>query len=135
MAGRDLGALAAVQRALATDEVRNAQIVDDVTAALDLGRNCLVLTQRVSHLEALAAQLAGRRHKPIVMQGGMSTADRRAAVATLAAADAGAGILVVGTTSFIGEGFDAPALDTLFLAASLQRRTPGYRALRFQPPR
>jgi superfamily II DNA or RNA helicase len=29
----------------------------------------------------------------------------------------GDGVLVVGTTPFIGEGFDAPALDTLFLAA------------------
>jgi superfamily II DNA or RNA helicase len=26
-------------------------------------------------------------------------------------------VLVIGTTPFIGEGFDAPALDTLFLAA------------------
>ncbi len=166
------GALAAVHRALVADEVRNAQIIEDVTAALGRGRNCLVLTRRVSHLEALAAHLAGRGFRPIVMQGGMSTTDRRAAVATLTAAEAGAGILVIGTTPFIGEGFDAPALDTLFLAApisfagllvqcagrivrsspgkdiaevhdyhdasvpvlaaSLQRRTPGYRALGFQ---
>ena len=113
------GALAAVHRALAADEVRNAQIVEDVTAALSRGRNCLVLTRRVSHLQALAAQLAARGFEPIVMQGGMSTTDRRAAVAALTAADAGAGILVIGTTPFIGEGFDAPALDTLFLAAPI----------------
>ena len=111
------GALAAVHRALAADEDRTAQIVQDVAAALDRGRNCLVLTRRVSHLEALTAQLASRGHEPIVMQGGMSTTARRAAVAALTAAEVGAGILVVGTTPFIGEGFDAPALDTLFLAA------------------
>jgi superfamily II DNA or RNA helicase len=28
-------------------------------------------------------------------------------------------VLVIGTTPFIGEGFDAPALDTLFLAAPI----------------
>jgi superfamily II DNA or RNA helicase len=101
----------------------------------------------------------------------MSTADRRTVVNRLAEAKAGDGLLVIGTTPFIGEGFDAPALDTLFLAApvsfdgllvqcagrviraasgkdvaevhdyhdretpilaaSLQRRMPGYRALRF----
>jgi superfamily II DNA or RNA helicase len=113
------GALATVHRALVADEHRNAQIVGDVTAALDRGRNCLILTRRVSHLEALAAQLASRGHQPIVMRGGMSTTDRRAAVAALTAAEAGAGILVIGTTPFIGEGFDAPALDTLFLAAPI----------------
>ena len=47
----------------------------------------------------------------------MSTTDRRAAVDRLADAKAGDGVLVIGTTPFIGEGFDAPALDTLFLAA------------------
>ncbi|MGI5243284.1 hypothetical protein [Dactylosporangium sp. CA-139066] len=34
-----------------------------------------------------------------------------------AEAKAGDGVLVIGTTPFIGEGFDAPALDTVFLAA------------------
>ena len=166
------GAIAAVHGALALDAERNAQIVDDVTAALARGRNCLVLTRRVAHLHALATMLAARGHQALLMRGGMSAGDRRAAVDRLAAASAGDGVLVVGTTPFIGEGFDAPALDTLFLAApisfpgllvqcagrvirsapgkdvaevhdyhdaavpvlavSLQRRTPGYRALGFE---
>lgn len=37
----------------------------------------------------------------------------------LADAQVGDGVLVIGTTPFIGEGFDAPALDTLFLAAPI----------------
>ena len=47
----------------------------------------------------------------------MSATDRRAVVNRLAEAKAGDGLLVIGTTPFIGEGFDAPALDTLLLAA------------------
>jgi superfamily II DNA or RNA helicase len=165
------GALAALHAALAADQTRNTQIVADVTTALTRGRNCLVLTRRVAHLEVLTSALASRRHQPLVLQGGMATADRRAIVDRLADAKAGAGVLVIGTTPFIGEGFDAPALDTLFLAApvsfdgllvqcagrviraapdknvaevhdyhdpanpllaaSLQRRMPGYRALGF----
>ncbi|MDI6097243.1 hypothetical protein QLQ12_01290 [Actinoplanes sp. NEAU-A12] len=34
-------------------------------------------------------------------------------------AKVGDGILVIGTTPFIGEGFDAPVLDTLFLAGPI----------------
>jgi superfamily II DNA or RNA helicase len=47
----------------------------------------------------------------------MSVSDRRAAINRLTDAKAGDGVLVIGTTPFVGEGFDAPALDTLFLAA------------------
>jgi superfamily II DNA or RNA helicase len=164
-------ALAELHGALVADEARNTQIVADVNAALSRGRNCLVLTRRVAHVEALASLLASRGHEALVLQGGMSASDRRAAVNRLAEAKAGEGVLVIGTTPFIGEGFDAPALDTLFLAApvsfdglliqcagrviraapgkdvaevhdyhgratpilaaSLQRRMPGYRALSF----
>jgi superfamily II DNA or RNA helicase len=165
------GALAEVHRCLALDETRNAQIADDVAAALTRGRNCLVLTRRVAHVEALTALLAARGHQALVLQGAVSTTDRRTAVDRLENTKAGDGLLVIGTTPFIGEGFDAPALDALFLAglisydglllqcagrvirtapgkdvaevhdyhdpatpvlaASLQRRMPGFRALGF----
>ncbi|BCJ52998.1 DEAD/DEAH box helicase [Actinoplanes sp. NBRC 14428] len=113
------GALAAVYRALIGDEARNAQIVDDVAAALTKGRNCLVLTRRVAHLETLASLLADRGHQTLLLQGGMTAAARRAAVDRLTEAKVGDGILVIGTTPFIGEGFDAPVLDTLFLAGPI----------------
>jgi superfamily II DNA or RNA helicase len=165
------GALAEIHRCLALDQTRNTQIADDVAAALKRGRNCLVLTRRIAHVDALTAMLAARGHQALVLQGAMSTTDRRTAVARLGEAKGGDGLLVIGTTPFIGEGFDAPALDTLFLAgpisyeglltqcagrviraapgkdvaevhdyhdpatpilaASLQRRMPGYRALGF----
>jgi superfamily II DNA or RNA helicase len=111
------GALAELHRALATDPARNAQIVNDIAGALGRGRNCLVLTRRVAHLNVLAALLAERGHKALVLQGGMTATERRAAVAVLAEARPGDRVLVIGTTPFIGEGFDAPVLDTLFLAA------------------
>jgi superfamily II DNA or RNA helicase len=110
-------ALAALHSTLVADEARNTQIVADVNAALSRGRNCLVLTRRVAHVDALASLLASRGHQALVLQGGMSVSDRRAAVNRLAETKAGEGMLVIGTTPFIGEGFDAPALDTLFLAA------------------
>jgi superfamily II DNA or RNA helicase len=115
----DFPDLAAVHRALVEDEARNAQIAGDVAAALDKGRNCLVLTRRVAHLDVLAGLLADRGHKALVLQGGMSVTERRATVNRVADAKAGDGVLVIGTTPFIGEGFDAPVLDTLFLAGPI----------------
>ncbi|MGR6320691.1 DEAD/DEAH box helicase family protein [Micromonospora soli] len=113
------GALAEIHRCLALDHTRNTQIADDVTAALTRGRNCLVLTRRVAHVDALTAMLAARGHQALVLQGAMSTTDRRTAVDRLGEAKAGDGLLVIGTTPFIGEGFDAPVLDTLFLAGPI----------------
>lgn len=111
--------VAAAHSALVVDEGRSEQIVADVVDALGRGRNCLVLTRRVAHLDDLAARLRAHRAHPMILQGGMSAADRRAVVARLDDARAGDGLLVIGTTPYIGEGFDAPALDTLFLAAPI----------------
>jgi superfamily II DNA or RNA helicase len=49
--------------------------------------------------------------------GGVDTHGHTHHAAVLA--QVGDGVLVIGTTPFIGEGFDAPALDTLFLAAPI----------------
>lgn len=112
-------AIADAHLALATDAHRNAQIVDDVHRALGYGRNCLVLTRRVVQLQTLAVLLGERGQNPVIMQGGMTARDRRAAVDRIEQAGPGDGLLVIGTTPFVGEGFDAPALDTLFLAAPI----------------
>ena len=88
-----------------------------MTGSARSSRGSLVLTRRVAHVDILASLLATRGHDALVLQGGMSATDRRAVVNRLAEAKAGDGLLVIGTTPFIGEGFDAPALDTLLLAA------------------
>jgi superfamily II DNA or RNA helicase len=49
----------------------------------------------------------------------MLAKERRVVVERLTDAKAGDGALVLGTTPFVGEGFDAPALDILFLAARI----------------
>lgn len=118
----DPSALAEVHRSLAADPARNAQIVDDVVTAASQGRNCLVLTRRVAHVENIVHLLAERRRAAIVLQGSMNVAQRRDAVHRLSEANSGDGIVAVGTTPFIGEGFDAPALNTLPRCPRLVRR-------------
>jgi superfamily II DNA or RNA helicase len=108
-----------VHRALIVDDARNARIVEDVSAALARGRNCLVLTRWVAHVTILASLLAARGHRALALRGGMSAADRVVAARRLARGSAGEGLLAVGTLAFVGDGFDAPALDTLFLAGPI----------------
>ncbi|MGE5289985.1 MAG: TOTE conflict system archaeo-eukaryotic primase domain-containing protein [Micromonosporaceae bacterium] len=113
------GGIAAIYRDLAADQARNRQITTDVLAALQQGRHCLVLTQRTSHLEQLASALREHGHDPVVLRGGMGAKARTAALARLDPQPGQPPLLIVATGPYIGEGFDCPALDTLFLAAPI----------------
>ncbi len=111
------GGIAAVYRDLVSDGDRNRQIVTDVQAALARGRHCLVLTQWTAHVENLAALLATDGHEPVILRGGAGARTRRDALDRLRPEDGP--MLVVGTGPCVGEGFDCPALDTLFLVAPI----------------
>lgn len=113
------GGMAAIYRDLVADDDRLQQVVRDVLDAQERGRNCLVLTQWTAHLERLTAELTARGHTPVVLRGGMGTKQRAAALAQLEQPTEDDPLLVVATGPFAGEGFDCPALDTLFLAAPI----------------
>src|SRR5437899_2503933 len=81
-------------------------------------RHCLVLTQWTEHLDRLASCLAAMGHEPLVLQGGMGKKARASVLERLLEPRDG-GTLLVATGSFLGEGFDCPPLDTLFLAFPL----------------
>ena len=86
-------------------------------AALARGRHCLVLTQWADHLDRFAAALRAHGHDPVILSGGMGAKARAAALTRLEPHPDGPPLLAVATGPYIGEGFDCPALDTLFLAA------------------
>lgn len=113
------GGMAAIYRDLVADDALLTQVVDDVIAALKRGRHCLLLTQWTAHVERFADELRQRSLDPVVLRGGMSTTARRDAFARLHTPAEKAPLLVVATGPFVGEGFDCPVLDTLFLAAPI----------------
>jgi hypothetical protein len=65
------GGMAAIYRDLVADDARTAQVADDVHAALNRGRHCLVLTQWTGHLDKITGALRHRGHDPVVLRGGM----------------------------------------------------------------
>jgi superfamily II DNA or RNA helicase len=111
------GGIAAIYRDLVADDARTKQVVADVVDAVARGRHCLVLTQWTAHVEVLASSLRDAGHEPVVLRGGMGAGQRRAALEQLGSGEAP--LLVVATGPYVGEGFDCPALDTLFLAAPI----------------
>jgi superfamily II DNA or RNA helicase len=100
---------------LAEDEARTRQICTDIHASVNEGRRCLVLTQRTQHIDAITECLAEMGTRAYVLRGGLGKKAQQA-VADAIDSDDGAGIAIVATGSYIGEGFDWPELDTLFLA-------------------
>ncbi len=111
------GGITAIYRDPAADDQRTRQVTADVAAALARGRNCLVLTNWTAHLQKLADSLRDMGHDPVVLRGGMGAKSRAAALERLQPQPGGPPLLVVATGPYAGEGFDCPALDTLFLAA------------------
>ena len=116
------GGMTIIYRHLAADEQRARQVTADVLAALSKDRNCLVLTNRTSHLEKIADLLREAGHDPVILRGGLGAKTRALALARLQPQPAGPPLLAVATGPYAGEGFDCPALDTLFLAAPVANK-------------
>lgn len=108
---------------LGRSESRNAMIIQDVNSALAEGRHPLVLTERKDHLDQLANALRENTSaEVIVLAGGLGRRQQAAALDRLKAVRADRRTVVVATGRFIGEGFDDPRLDTLFLAMPVSWR-------------
>ena len=97
-------------------DFRDRQIMDDVLKNHDQGRHCLVLTLRTAHVEKLAKTLSERIPNVITLTGGMGRRATRKAFDRIAEIPPDKSVVLVATGHFIGEGFDEPRLDTLFLA-------------------
>ena len=68
---------------LAQDPARNDLIFDDILSALEAGRSPVVITERKDHLDALADRLSKFAKNVIVLRGGMSARQSRAATEAL----------------------------------------------------
>jgi superfamily II DNA or RNA helicase len=108
-------AIQAVFRGVVEDDDRTRQICADIAASARLGRNSLVLSQWTAHVERLVEGLRVLGLEPLVLQGGMGRKARGLVMDELAMLRPGGGVILIATGSFLGEGFDCPPLDTLFL--------------------
>ncbi len=98
------------------NEMRNQLIVDDVVQCHKNSRNCLVLTERTIHVKSLANELSKRIPDVISLTGGMGIKETRETRTQISETPVDRPLTLVATGRYIGEGFDEPRLDTLFLA-------------------
>lgn len=130
-----------IYRAVAGDRARGELVARDVELALAEGRWPIVLTERKDHLELLCDLIRGVGSEVVVLCGGPGSGGRaRSAATTLSVTRSR---VIVATGRYVGEGFDDPTLDTLFLAmpiswkgtviqyaGRIQRMHPGKREVR-----
>ena len=114
IASADRPSMPAIYAALAKDDGRNDLIFDDVLKSLEARRSPIVLTERKDHLDYLERRFSPFVKNLVVLRGGMSAKDRKAAGVALNVPDDNER-LILATGRYIGEGFDDSRLDTLFL--------------------
>lgn len=97
-------------------EARNQLIIDDVVNSYKNGRNCIVLSLRTAHVEHLAQRIKKKCPDVLTLMGKMGKKATREVFKQIANTPTDKNIILVATGHFVGEGFDEPRLDTLFLA-------------------
>ena len=112
----DRQTITAMYQSLSEDTVRNDLIVKDICKAVDSGRTPIILTNRTSHVTLLAEKLKTTIPNVITLTGSDRTKDKREALQRLQTISPSEPLVIVATGKYVGEGFDFPRLDTLFLA-------------------
>src|SRR5216684_4180460 len=112
----------ALYQLLVDDETRNRAIADEIVQAVRDGRSPLVLTERNEHLARFESVLSANIRHVVVLRGGMGKKQRQAEAVRLAAISPEEGRVILATGKYIGEGFDDPRLDTLFLTLPISWR-------------
>jgi superfamily II DNA or RNA helicase len=105
---------------LSLDEPRNRQIANDVEAAVICGRSPIILTHRKEHVMQLAAIIKNQINSHVItLVGTDSTKVKNKMSESLLSIPPEESVIIISTGKYIGEGFDYPRLDTLFLASPI----------------
>ena len=101
---------------LCADEMRNSQIIEDVLIEYSKGKNIIILTERTEHAELIYSALDGKCRNLFMLSGQDGAKDKRLKLEAVRAVPQDENLVIVAIGKYIGEGFDEPRLDTLFLA-------------------
>ncbi len=101
---------------ISKDVIRNEVVIKDVENEFKSGKNILVLTERIEHLEYLYEKLSKITNNIIVYRGGLSKKIlKKYDELNDNIKKNNENKIIIATSSCIGEGFDDSSLEVLFL--------------------
>jgi superfamily II DNA or RNA helicase len=100
------------------DESRNNLIIENVSREAMNGHSCLILSQRISHINLLSKMLTDRfpTIRTVIITGKETQAFRQKALADMRSGE----LQVLFSCKLADEGLDIPRLDRLFLTAPIR---------------
>lgn len=105
-----------IYKELSESESRNKLIVDDVKTALESGRTPIIISERMSHLQILSEMLKDLADNVILLSGQGTAKAKNELIEKVRDIPDDQTLILLATGKYVGEGFDCPRLDTLFLA-------------------
>jgi len=103
-------------------QARTQRICADVVESVRAGRSPAGPDERNDHLDRLAQALAPSVRHVVVLRAGMGKQQREATKSQLLSILRDEERVVIATGKHVGEGFDDPRLDTLFLTLPVSWR-------------
>ena len=104
------------------NDVRDEQIIEDVKNCVSAGRTPVVLSRYKDHSEKLYERLKSYADYVFLMTGNNSKKEHRKILEQMRQVNNDESMILVATGSLVGEGFDFPRLDTLFMATPVSFR-------------
>lgn len=105
-----------IYKNLSENDLRNSYIVNDIIKAVKDSRVPIVLTERREHVLKLKDMLSRHCQNIITLFGTSFQKERRETLEKLETIPDNESLIIIATGRYVGEGFDYPRLDTLFLA-------------------
>jgi superfamily II DNA or RNA helicase len=109
-----------IYTAIVEDEFRNQQLVADVFEAVQNNRTPIILAHRKEHVLRLYNLMIHQTDAHIITLLGTNTPKVKAKMLqSLTDIPCDEKLIIIATGKYVGEGFDYPRLDTLFLASPI----------------
>lgn len=105
-----------IYSAVVESDARNSMVINDVVSAFNENRYSIVLTERYEHALNLYTELTKYVSNVFLLTGRGTIKEKRETLEKIKQVPYGTPFVLVATGKYIGEGFDEPRLDTLFLA-------------------